>query len=91
MAYVELHAKSAFSFLRGASSPEDVVRACAHRGVAAVALTERNGVYSAVSAHGAAKEQGIRHLVGAEVALDDGSAVPVLAASQAGYRNLSGC
>lgn len=88
MPYVELHAKSAFSFLRGASSPEDVAKACARHGVGAFALTERNGVYSAVRAHLSAKENGLRHIVGAEVAMDDGSAIPLLAASQTGYRNL---
>ena len=88
MAYVELHAKSAFSFLRGASTPEDIAAVCAQRDVAAFALCERNGLYSAVRAHLAAKEKGLRHIAGAEVAMEDGSAVPVLVANQAGYRNL---
>lgn len=88
MPYVELHAKSAFSFLRGASSPEDIAKSCAQHGVGAFALTERNGIYSAVRAHLAAKENGQRHIVGTEVALDDGSAIPLLAANQTGYRNL---
>ena len=88
MAYVELHAKTAFSFLRGASLPEDVVQACAQHDVAALAVCERNGVYSAVRAHLAAKEQGLRHITGAEVTLDDGTAVPLLVANSTGYRNL---
>ncbi len=88
MNYVELHARSAFSFLRGASSPEDLVAACAQHDVAAVALCERNGVYSAVRAHMAAKEHGLRHIVGAEITLEDGSVVPLLVATQTGYRNL---
>ena len=88
MPYVELHAKSAFSFLRGASSPEDVAKACARHGVGGFALTERNGIYSAVRAHLAAKSDGLRHIVGAEVTLDDGSALPLLAANRTGYRNL---
>jgi error-prone DNA polymerase len=88
MAYVELHAKTAFSFLRGASLPEDVVTACAQHDVAALAVCERNGVYSAVRTHLAAKEKGPRHITGAEVTMDDGSAVPLLVANPTGYRNL---
>lgn len=88
MPYVELHAKSAFSFLRGSSSPEDIAKACAHHGVGAYALTERNGVYSAVRGHLAAKQNGQRAIIGAEITLEDGSAIPLLAATQAGYRNL---
>jgi error-prone DNA polymerase len=88
MPYVELHAKSAFSFLRGASTPEDIVASCAAHDVGQFALTERNGVYSAVRAHLAAKERGLRHIVGAEIVLDDGSAVPLLVSNQIGYRNL---
>jgi len=84
MAYVELHAKTAFSFLRGASLPEDVVKACARHDVAALAVCERNGVYSAVRAHLAAKEQGLRHITGAEVTMDDGSAIPLLVANPTG-------
>ncbi|MCB1103416.1 MAG: error-prone DNA polymerase [Opitutaceae bacterium] len=88
MKYIELHARTAFSFLRGASNPEDIVSTCAHQDVAAFALCERNGVYSAVRGHLAAKEAGLRHIVGAEVTLDDGSVVPLLVATQTGYRNL---
>jgi error-prone DNA polymerase len=86
--YTELHAKSAFSFLRGASNPEDVVAAGARHELPAVAFTERNGLYSSVRAHLAAREQGLRAIVGAEVTLEDGSALPLLVETQAGYRNL---
>lgn len=88
MAYVELHARSAFSFLRGASSPEELVSACADSQVSAVALCERNGVYSAVRAHMASKEKGVRAIVGSEVVMEDGGVVPLLVENQAGYRNL---
>lgn len=88
MGYVELHARSAFSFLRGASTPEALVEACLHMDVPAMAMCERNGIYSAVRGHLAAKENGLRHIVGAEVALDGGEVVPLLVASQQGYRNL---
>lgn len=88
MSYVELHARSAFSFLRGASTPEDIVSACARQDVSAVAFVERNGVYSAPRGHLAAQERGLRHIAGAEVTLEDGAVVPLLVASQTGYRNL---
>jgi len=88
MGYVELHARTAFSFLRGGSLPEDTVEAFAHLEVPAFALCERNGVYSAVRAHLAAKEKGLRHITGAEVTLEDGGVVPLLVADSRGYRNL---
>lgn len=69
--YVELHAASAFSFLDGASPPEDLVQEAAARGLPAMALADRNGVYGAPRFHKAAKEAGIRALVGAEVVLKD--------------------
>lgn len=89
MPYVELHARSAFSFLRGASNPEDLVAACVRQEVPAFALCERNGVYSAVRAHLSAKENGLRAIVGSEVTIEDGSVLPLLVASQTGYRNLT--
>lgn len=88
MPYVELHARSAFSFLRGASNPEELVAACARHDVSALALCERNGVYSAVRSHLAGKEKGVRAIVGSELTMEDGSVIPLLVASQLGYRNL---
>ncbi|PAW65137.1 MAG: error-prone DNA polymerase [Opitutia bacterium Tous-C1TDCM] len=88
MNYVELHARSAFSFLRGASSPEDLAAAAAKQGLAALALLDRDGVYGAPRLYGAAREHGLRARVGAEVTMEDGSVVPLLATSPAGYRNL---
>lgn len=88
MAYVELHASSAFSFLRGGSSPEDLVKIAAQQGLAGVALCDRNGVYGAVRAHMAAKEAGLRTWVGAEITMEDESVVPVLVTSRSGYQNL---
>ena len=86
--YVELHARSAFSFLRGGSQPVDLVGACAGRGLAAVALCDRGGVYGAVRLHGAAREAGLRALVGCELRMEDETVVPVLAATREGYRTL---
>ena len=88
MPYVELHARTAFSFLRGASTPEDLSAAAARHDLSALALCERNGVYSAVRGHLAAKENGLRHIVGSEITMEDGSVVPLLVATQTGYRNL---
>jgi error-prone DNA polymerase len=88
MAYVELHARSAFSFLRGASSPEDLVRAAAAQGLPAVALLDRDTVSGAPRLFGAAREHGIRARVGAEITLSDGSVLPLLVASRTGYQNL---
>ncbi len=72
--YVELHATSAFSFLDGCSQPEELVERAAELGLAAVALTDRNGVYGAPRFYRAAREAGLRPLVGAEVVLGDGEA-----------------
>jgi error-prone DNA polymerase len=86
--YVELHARSAFSFLRGASPPEALAEEAARRGLPAVALCDRDGVYGAPRFFGAARRRGVRAIVGAEVTLADGSVLPLLVESQAGYRNL---
>jgi error-prone DNA polymerase len=67
--YVELHAASAFSFLDGASLPEDLMQQAAALGLPAVALADVNGVYGAPRFHQAAKQSGVRALVGAEVVL----------------------
>jgi error-prone DNA polymerase len=69
--YAELHAASAFSFLDGASLPEDLVDRAAALELPAVALVDANGVYAAPRFFKAAQEAGIRPLVGAEVVLED--------------------
>jgi error-prone DNA polymerase len=86
--YVELHASSAFSFLRASSAPEDLVARAAELGYPAVALVDRDGVSGAPRFFKAARAAGIRPLVGAALSLEDGGALPLLAASQQGYRNL---
>ncbi|MGH9792275.1 MAG: PHP domain-containing protein, partial [Candidatus Acidiferrales bacterium] len=65
--YVELHARSAFSFLEGASQPEELVEVCAEQGLPAMALLDRDGVYGAPRFHHAAKKKGVRAHIGAEV------------------------
>src|SRR5271167_2280470 len=62
--YIELHARSAFSFLEGASVPEEFVQLCTQRGMPAMALLDRDGVYGSPRFHGAAKKCSIRAHVG---------------------------
>ncbi len=76
-AYAELHAASAFSFLDGASLPEDLVQRAVELELPAVALVERNGVYGAPRFHKAAQEAGIRALVGSEVRMKCGDRLPI--------------
>ncbi len=69
--YVELHARSAFSFLEGASSPEEMAAVCAELGIPAMALLDSNGVYGAPRLHMAMKRLGLRGLVGSEVTIQN--------------------
>jgi error-prone DNA polymerase len=85
--YVELHAASAFSFLDGASLPEELAGLCAHLNMPAMALLDRDGVYGAPRFHFAAAKAGIRAHIGAE--LSGGAfSYPVLVESRPGYQNL---
>ncbi len=88
MLYHEFHARSAFSFLRGSSAPEDLARHVAELELPGVALLDRDGVYGAPRLYNAGRENGFRPLVGAELTMEDGSVVPLLAATRAGYQNL---
>ncbi|MCP3980999.1 MAG: DNA polymerase III subunit alpha [bacterium] len=86
--YVPLWCKSNFSFLEGASHPEELVEACASLGVECLALTDRDGVYGVVEAHVKARELGVRLIIGSEVTVDDGSTIVLLAMDREGYANL---
>ena len=88
MTYIELHARSAFSFLEGASLPEELAGRCAEHGMPALALLDRDGVYGAPRLHLAAKKISIRAHVGTEVTSADGWRYPLLVESRAGYQNL---
>jgi error-prone DNA polymerase len=88
MDYVELHASSALSFLRASSPPETLAATAAERGLKAMALCDRQGVYGIPRFHRAAAEHGIRPLTGCELEMEDDSVLPVLVASSTGYRNL---
>jgi error-prone DNA polymerase len=65
--YIELHSRSAFSFLEGSSLPEDLIARCAERQMPAMALLDRDGVYGAPRFHMAAKKAGLKAHIGAEV------------------------
>lgn len=67
--YVELHAASAFSFLEGASQPENLIEISAELNVPAIALLDRNGVYGSARFHTSAKRNGIRAHIGAEISV----------------------
>src|SRR5438309_2245411 len=71
MHYIELHAASAFSFLEGASLPEDLIERALAAGLSSMALVDTNGVYGAPRFYKAAKDNSFRALVGAEVAFVD--------------------
>ena len=87
--YVELHARSAFSFHRGASSPEALTTAASDRECPALAVLDRNGLYSAPRTFHQAQAAGVRAIVGAELTLEDHSVLPLLVESREGYQNLS--
>src|SRR5436309_1756512 len=88
MSYIELHANSAFSFLRGASFPEQLVQVAAELEMPALALLDRNGVYGSQRFSVAGREQKVRPIIGAELTMEDGSVLSVLVASRLGYANL---
>src|SRR6185437_6734065 len=88
MPYVELHACSAFSFLRGGSFPEQLAETAAELKMPAMALLDRNGVYGAQRFAVAAREHDVRSIVGAELTMEDGSVLPVLVKDRRGYENL---
>ncbi|UCC64842.1 MAG: error-prone DNA polymerase [Anaerolineae bacterium] len=97
--YAELHCHSYYSLLDGASSPEALVEHAAALGYPALALTDHNGLYGAVRFWQAARQRGIKPVIGAEVTLDDAcparpersrrkSQLTLLAKNQQGYANL---
>ena len=88
MRYAELHAHSAFSFLDGASLPEQLVLEAAELGYDALALTDHNGLYGSMAFAQAAKHSGLQAVTGAEVTLLDGTHVTLLAETPQGYANL---
>ncbi len=89
MAYAELHCVSNFTFLRGASHPEEMVARAHELGYAALALTDECSLAGIVRAHVAAKECGLKLIVGSEMRIENGPRVVLLATNRTGYGNLS--
>ena len=87
-AYVPLWCKSNFSFLEGASHPDELVEEAHRLGLPALALTDRDGVYGVVRAHVKARELGIKMIIGAQVTTHDGSTIVLLTQDRGGYANL---
>jgi error-prone DNA polymerase len=86
--YVELHARSAFSFLEGASVPEELASVCHTLGMPSMALLDRDGLYGAPRFYLCAEKVGIRAHIGAEVSCTQGWRYPLLVTSPEGYKNL---
>jgi len=90
--YIELHARSAFSFLEGASLPEELISVCAQLGGSAMALLDRDGVYGSPRFHMAATKTGVKAHIGAEITLSTQhsalSTIPLLVETRIGYQNL---
>jgi error-prone DNA polymerase len=88
-AYAELHCLSNFSFLRGASHPEELVEQAAAAGYAALAITDHESLAGIVRAHTAAKERQLHLLIGAEITPVDGPPLVLLATDRPAYGRLA--
>ena len=86
--YAELHCLTNFSFLRGASHPEELVQRAAELGYSALAITDECSVSGVVRAHVAAKKTKLRLIVGSEFTLADGTKLVLLVKDLRGYENL---
>lgn len=86
--YTPLWCKSAYSFLEGASHPDELIEEAHRLGLRSLALTDRDGVYGIVRAHKKAAELGIQLIVGSEITLLDDSTLILIVSSRTGYANL---
>src|SRR5690606_23544704 len=87
-AYVPLWCKSNYSFLEGASHPEELIEESLRLGIRSLALTDRDGVYGVVRAHWKALEHGFHLILGSQVTIEDGSILTLLAMDREGYAHL---
>ncbi|HEX7449523.1 MAG TPA: PHP domain-containing protein, partial [Pirellulales bacterium] len=87
--YAELHCKTNFSFLEGASHPDELVAQAAALGYRALAVTDRHSLAGVVRAHAAAKQSGLKLLIGAEVWPTDSAGAVLLATDRAAYGRLA--
>jgi error-prone DNA polymerase len=85
--YAELHCYSNFSFLQGASHPEELVERAAELALSAIALTDRDGLYGTVRFAGAARRAGVEAIVGSELTFEDGTRAVILVEDALGYAN----
>src|SRR3954470_15657633 len=88
MQYTELHAHSCYSFLDGASQPDELALRAAELGYEAFALTDHDGLSGSLEYAHAATAAGLRPITGCELTLADGSHLTLLVESEQGYRNL---
>jgi len=86
--YIELRSRSAFSFLEGATTPEDLADRAAELGYPAIAMGDRDGVYGHPRFYQAAKKAGVKAIVGADLTLEDDSRLYVLVPDRERYKNL---
>jgi len=87
--YAELHCRTNFSFLEGASHPDELVNRAAKLGYAALAVTDRNSLAGVVRAHGAAKEAGLKLVIGTAITPLDSPPMLLWVMNRAGYGRLS--
>jgi len=90
VSYVELHCHSAYSFLDGASLPDELAAAASRHGYQALALTDHDGLHGAMELATAVKDSklGVRPIAGAELTLEDGTHLTLLCETRTGYANL---
>src|SRR5437762_14351143 len=89
MRYAELHCKTSFSFLEGASQPEEMVLQAAELGYEALAITDRESLAGVVRAYDAAKQTSMKLLIGAEIHPSDAPPVVLWAPVRAAYVRLA--
>ncbi|HEY1786042.1 MAG TPA: PHP domain-containing protein, partial [Pirellulales bacterium] len=89
LSYAELHCKTNFSFLEGASHPDELVARAAALGYQALAVTDRNTLAGVVRAHAAARQYGLPLVIGAEITPDDAPPVVLWTTDRASYGRLS--
>src|SRR5215207_1124756 len=86
--FVHLHVRSGFSYGFGVATPYELVEKTARMGIGALALTDRDGLYGVPKFLGASRELGVYPIVGAEVSMEGGGHLVLLAESMEGYRSL---
>src|SRR5262249_12166997 len=86
--FAELVCRSNFSFLRGASHPEELVFTASRAGLSALALTDQDGLHGAVKAHLAAQSLGLKLILGTQLTLTDAPPIVLYVQDAAGYSNL---